>query len=81
MRLWRAVDARHKRLADPSTGRVLGYVRVHSVVNTPNEPGLPKDWQEFLAQGADYRPLGKFRSLHEARSAVEAALDTYSSHP
>jgi hypothetical protein len=75
MRLWHGVDARHQRPADASTGRVLGYVRVHSVVNNPKEPGRPKDWQEFLAQGADHRPLGKFRSLHEARSAVEAALD------
>jgi hypothetical protein len=74
-REWREVDTRHHELVDPATGWVLGYVRVHSLVNNSRDPGLPKDWEEFLAQGADHRALGKFQSLHEARRAVEAALD------
>ena len=55
---WEEVDGRHQQLVDPETSWVLGYVRVHTLLDNPRETGLPHEWEEFLAQGADYRPLG-----------------------
>ena len=72
---WEEVDERHQQLVDPESGWVLGFVCVHSLGGKPREAGLPNEWQEFLAQAADHRPLGKFQTLQEARRAVEATLD------
>jgi hypothetical protein len=73
---WEEVDRRHQQLVDPESGSVLGYVRVHSLGDDSREPGPPDEWNEFLAQAADHRALGKFQTLEEARRAVEATLDS-----
>jgi uncharacterized protein (DUF2267 family) len=73
---WEEVDRRHHQLVDPESGWVLGYVRIHSLGGDSRDPGLPNEWEEFLAQAADHRALGRFQTLEEARSAVEATLDS-----
>ena len=73
---WEEVDERHQQLVDLESGWVLGYLRVHSLGGESAEAGLPNEWQEFLAQAANHRALGRFQTLHEARRAVEATLET-----